>query len=217
MAKVSFNEATHSYTLDGVSIPSVSSIVKAVAGWRYDAVSPEVLEAARVRGEAIHADIEHGTYGSPEAQWIAQVMDLEQVRFEVMGDGCIDGLAYAGRADMVGTDTIYDIKTGSTKDMLSWTLQLNLYSRMFPGIEYLKVLWTPKKKPAKLVDIRLLDDKKMSQVIAAYRTGTVFGSDFLEEEEMMERAFRMTGTLDQLKALSCFMNNLGIDYERINA
>jgi len=216
MPSLLFDAVNHKYTLDGVDAVSVSEIVRSVTGKSYSAVDPEVLEAARVRGEAIHADVENGTYSSREAWWIAETVDLIQCRFEIMGHATIDGLLYAGRADIVAPGEIYDIKTGSSKDILSWTLQINLYARMFDGIEYLTILWTPKNKPAKEVQIKKLDDATMSKVIDAYCTGRIIGNEILEPEDMITRAFRVSGTTDQIKAVSAFMNSLGIDYERMN-
>ena len=55
-AGVEFNPAQHEYKKNGVIIPSVTTIIRQVFGYKYGAVSPEVLERARAKGTEVHLE-----------------------------------------------------------------------------------------------------------------------------------------------------------------
>jgi hypothetical protein len=48
-----FDEATHTYTLDGVKVPGVTSIIEPIRP-DFDRVPPDVLERKRALGTAVH-------------------------------------------------------------------------------------------------------------------------------------------------------------------
>ena len=50
-----FDQPTHTYTLDGEPVPSVTTILREAGLLQLDAVPPVVLETARTRGTAVHA------------------------------------------------------------------------------------------------------------------------------------------------------------------
>lgn len=63
-----FDADTHAYRLDGVAIPSVTQILKAAGMYSYlDAVHPDRLEKARLRGVAVHRAIE--LYANGTLDW----------------------------------------------------------------------------------------------------------------------------------------------------
>jgi hypothetical protein len=52
-----FDEATHTYTLDGVKLPSVTTIIRPI-GPDFSAIPPDVLEQKRAFGVAVHTACE---------------------------------------------------------------------------------------------------------------------------------------------------------------
>lgn len=58
-AVFTFDEATHTYALDGVRLPSVTQLLKGAGiGPDFSAVPPQLLEAARAFGVAVHSACE---------------------------------------------------------------------------------------------------------------------------------------------------------------
>src|SRR6185436_17565531 len=54
---LTFDDATHTYTLDGVIVPSVTGILKASGLIDFTGIPESILEAARVRGTTVHQAI----------------------------------------------------------------------------------------------------------------------------------------------------------------
>ncbi len=65
MTRLVFNEASHTYTLDGKLLPSVTQVLKALPS-PYLHVDPDVLEQAAEIGRAVHWIIEHEVLGDLE-------------------------------------------------------------------------------------------------------------------------------------------------------
>lgn len=55
-AAIQFDEATHTYTREGVVVPSVTQALSVIAA--YDGIPPAVLQKAAERGTAVHKAIE---------------------------------------------------------------------------------------------------------------------------------------------------------------
>lgn len=53
-----FDEAEHIYLVNGVEVPSVTTILQPLSNRLYSAVNPSVLEYARRRGTAVHEALE---------------------------------------------------------------------------------------------------------------------------------------------------------------
>ena len=49
-----FDDATHTYRLDGFEIPSVSAIMEPLSRSKYAHISEEILDMAASRGTAVH-------------------------------------------------------------------------------------------------------------------------------------------------------------------
>jgi hypothetical protein len=59
---IEFNEAEHTYTVDGVSVPNVTSILSPISAYRnFDA---KKMDAARQKGVAIHKMVELSCKGT---------------------------------------------------------------------------------------------------------------------------------------------------------
>lgn len=56
--EIIFDEAEHIYLVDGVEVPSVTTILQPLANRAYSSVNPSVLEYARNRGAAVHEALE---------------------------------------------------------------------------------------------------------------------------------------------------------------
>ena len=177
-----FDEHFHVYRLNGNIIPSVTKIIRTVAGKDLSHVPPDVLKKAADRGTAIHKEIETGVIESMEAKWIEQNIVRASCKFEQQFYHTIDDFTYAGTADIVASDTLFDIKTQREIDILSWALQLNLYNLFFKK-KLLKVLHTPNTGAFAIVDIPLLPMQYIQEIICTYLNGTRLREDFMNAPE----------------------------------
>ena len=177
-----FDERFHVYQLNGEIIPSVTKIIRTVAGRDLSHIPPDVLKKAAERGKAIHKEIETGVIESMEAKWIEQNIVRASCRFEQQFYHTVDDFTYAGTADIVASDTLFDIKTQREIDILSWALQLNFYNLFFKK-KYLKVLHTPNTGNFFIVDIPLLPMQQIQEVISAYLQGAQLREGFMDTQE----------------------------------
>ena len=132
MAEFLFDEATHTYTLDGVVIPSVTEICAPITCGKYPPVG--VVQQAAARGTRVHElcalydmdalpdEIEAGLVGYVKA-WAAFCRDYKPVwthiEFPLYGE--IDpGQPFAGTIDRIGEidgrTRVVDIKTTASLD-----------------------------------------------------------------------------------------------------
>ena len=124
---LTFNEELHEYRLDGVVIPSVTTIISAVGLYDFDYVSAETLAVAAERGTIIHRCIEWYAQGQRDESSI----DPELVGYflgslnmkeagllpdrpvEIERRVCSKRFRYAGTLDQkYELDWINDLKTG---------------------------------------------------------------------------------------------------------
>ena len=132
MAEFLFDEATHTYTLDGVVIPSVTEICAPITCGKYPPVG--VVQQAAARGTRVHElcalydmdalpdEIEAGLVGYVKA-WAAFCRDYKPVwkHIELPLYGSTDtGLPFAGTLDRIGEidgqTRVVDIKTTASLD-----------------------------------------------------------------------------------------------------
>lgn len=148
--EIIFDEATHTYLVDGEEVPSVTTILKPLTDRGYGKVNPSVLEYARNRGTAVHEALENFDLGGdleagPETEgyirayldWMEVYRptwtDVEQIVYE-------DELGYIGTLDRAGrlngTEfSIVDIKTSNpTKEaLMAVCMQTAAYAIAYPG------------------------------------------------------------------------------------
>ena len=177
-----FDEQFHVYRLNGEIIPSVTKIIRTIAGKDLSHIPPEILKNAAERGTAIHKEIETGVIESMEAKWIEQNIVRASCQFEQKFYHTVDDFTYAGTADIVASDTLFDNKTQKEADILSWALQLNLYNLFFKK-KYLKVLHTPNTGNFSIVDIPFLSMPQIQEIISVYVQGTRLREDFMNAPE----------------------------------
>ena len=124
---LTFNEELHEYRLDGVVIPSVTTIISAVGLYEFDYVSSETLEVAAERGTIIHRCIEWHEQGpldessiDPElVGYFESYIKMKEAGLlpekpdEIEKRVCSKRFRYAGTLDQkYAGNWINDIKTG---------------------------------------------------------------------------------------------------------
>ncbi len=129
MSDLRFDEATHTYTLDGKVLPSVTQVLKPL--YNFDGIPPEVLERKRQIGTAVHKAIElallddlNSASLAPEVApyFAAWTRFKAEFRPESQGGGSevrVHTASYAGTVDLITgrvghSDTwVIDFKTSA--------------------------------------------------------------------------------------------------------
>lgn len=159
-AVVAFYPDTHTYVVNGVEVPSVTTMLSRVYGDTYAAVNPDILKRAADYGTAVHQelqewiDIRKSTSGAevvsayPEVnnyfnlvEPLYKIQPIDTERVVVLYDPEGKPVA-AGRFDLLcfvdGVLTLADFKTTSTIHKKLVTAQLNLYARAAAQSGYLQ-------------------------------------------------------------------------------
>ena len=142
---VDFYPETHTYVVNGIELPSITTLLKEVYGDTYSAVKPELLKAASEYGTAVHNELQmviEGFTSLDETQYpetknffsyIMPRYNIKPVMTEkvvVLYDPSGKPVA-AGRFDLLcevnGKLTLADFKTTSAIHRQLVTAQLNLY------------------------------------------------------------------------------------------
>ena len=126
---VEFNPAQHEYKKNGVIIPSVTTIIRQVFGYKYGSVSPEVLERARAKGTEVHLEAEeyhkYGTIGisdeffalKKEFDRLPKPLAVEDYLYAETPSG-----AFCGTCDLFyGSGRLCDYKTSKVLDTKTTT------------------------------------------------------------------------------------------------
>lgn len=139
---LTFDEATHTYTLCGIRLPSVTEITRFCA-YDYKSDRPWLAEAAAIRGTAVHEACALIDYGE-EPEETPEIAGFLKAYRRFLADykpewkliehpiGSIL-LGYAGTLDRFGTidgaPAILDIKTGQLHDA-ALSAQLTAYAEL---------------------------------------------------------------------------------------
>jgi hypothetical protein len=148
--QLQFDESTHTYTLGGMIIPSVTQVLSSVGIVDYSRVPPHVLAEAAERGTAIHRACrfldENDLDESVLCPWIIPYLEAWK-KFKLLHNpgfvlierpltACINGMAFAGTPDRVGTmgdiPYIIEIKTGDESMERAWKVQTAAYAMLAP-------------------------------------------------------------------------------------
>ena len=147
-----YYDDTHTYLVDGIEVPSITTILKYKFGRKYEGIDKGVLQRAANAGTAVHEAIEnYCRYG--EESDLPEVHNFEFLMrhygFEIVANEVPvilekdDRVIAAGRLDLVlvmdGKIGGADIKRTSTLDKEYLGYQLNLYRiayRQTYGIEW---------------------------------------------------------------------------------
>jgi len=175
---IDFDESTHTYTIEGRKIPSVSEILNTVLGGNYDQVPEKILKQASEKGTLVHFEIElfekDGVAGFTEEflQYLnckkenaIKVFDMEQV---VYNDKIVE---YAGRYDISTNDSLIDIKTTYKLDLDRVTWQQNLYNNALKKPKKrLFVLWLRPEK-WEFIELQVKTKKQINDFLQKYANG----------------------------------------------
>lgn len=200
MSEVMFDEATHTYTLDGRKLISVTQLLQKVGiSPDYSLVDEKTLKESADRGSMIHGEIEAYNktmeigFTDECQEYIAWLHTTKskclKSEFEVHND------YVAGRADLLleenGKKVIADIKTTSAlhKDSVSW--QLSLYAYLLGDKEVKKgqAFWFS-KDGLKVVKIPLKPVAEVERLLKSVET---------DSEEMFAETVPVSD--DQISAL----------------
>ena len=144
--KVQFDEATHTYTLDGVELPSVTHIIRYLAVDKANNADPNMVLMARERGSAVHEatvmydysgeipddfPAEYTPYLEAYVQFCRDYHPKWELIEHKMGNAT---LGFAGTLDRFGVIDdkwcILDIKTSYKVDIPSLSAQLTAYHEL---------------------------------------------------------------------------------------
>ena len=143
--ELSFDEAHHIYRLNGLVIPSVTTLMKPLSDDFYRTVDPEVLDRAAKRGTEIHNAVENYTQFGIEdispayAGYFAGFIQWWERRKPVpLATECRvyhKILRYAGTADLIctinGRLTLVDYKSSAQVNTKLCAVQLEGYDRAY--------------------------------------------------------------------------------------
>ena len=150
--RVLYSDASHTYIVDGMELPSITSLLSLVYGDTYAHVNSTILKQAADYGTAVHAELQEHidkrlenpeynvkTFAYPETQHYFNVVEpiwkIKPVATEkiVVLYGPNNRPVAAGRFDLLCTVndklTLVDFKTTSAIHRQLVTAQLNLYRK----------------------------------------------------------------------------------------
>lgn len=143
-----FDEKKHIYTLDGMEIPSVTTVMKPLSDSVYGSIDQEILDRAAERGTAVHTAIEnHILFGIDDVpaeydgyfkaflKWNTEHgVKPESTEIRLYHRT----LMYAGTADMIaevdGKHTLIDFKTSTALQPMLYGVQLEAYERAMQSL-----------------------------------------------------------------------------------
>lgn len=143
LPELTFEETSHTYRLDGLIIPSVTTLMKPLSEAYYGGIDAKVLGRAADRGTSVHSaidlycrfgiiDIEPELEGYFEA-FKAWFKDYDVKPYATETRTYNKSLLYAGTVDMScsekGVDTLADFKTTAGFSSMLCGVQLEAYDR----------------------------------------------------------------------------------------
>lgn len=184
---VIFDEAAHTYTLEGVRLSGVTAIVKWMFPDTYKDIPQSVLDKAAEHGSLIHKKCEqYDNCGfGDDLQEVREYVRLKAenglttLENEYLVD---DGKDIASSIDVVfdkdesGMYSLADIKTTSKIHKDNVTLQLSIYAYLFEKcnkgkkVGRLFVIWLPKEQygKAELMELKRIGSADCKKIVKAY-------------------------------------------------
>ena len=164
---ICFDKETHTYTLDGVRLPSVTEIISRIIGNDYSEVPEKILKDKADFGNRMHEWIErYAVSGVRKRQSELMKLSTDQVKKIFENERILIHSVekiiycdkYAGTYDMYGTwkgvSTLFDIKTTAELHMEKLQWQLGMYKAcMEEPVEKCVCLWCPKGGVVKLIEV----------------------------------------------------------------
>ena len=182
---VLFDGRTHTYTVDGVCVPSVTTIIGDVLFPNaYQNVPESVLNAKADYGNKVHQWVEaYALTGVKKRQsalmkltttQVVKLFDRERIIIHSAEQVVYNG-RYAGTYDMYGTwhgvETLFDIKTTQVlnKRYLEW--QLGMYKlALNKPVEKCAVLWCPKGDVVELIEVQPKKAEEIEWLVNRYES-----------------------------------------------
>lgn len=178
-----FEPTTHKYYVKDREIPSVTGIISTILGNPFT-LDTIYMRQARDKGTLIHNVINKFVTENIEPDFpmtefenfvkLSNEHKLNWSYSEQIIYGNIDGMEYAGTFDLFdkSNEEISDIKTGSSKSIKKWQLQLSLYAQSLKSIYEEKVtkasiLWLH-GEIAEYIPIKLLSKQELSDFLMKY-------------------------------------------------
>lgn len=141
--ELTFESSDHTYHLDGLMVPSVTTLMKPLSSAYYHGINTAVLDNAAKRGTAVHAAIDtYVQFGitdvEPEFEgyfnaFLSWMRDFDVKPYATESRTYHKTLRYAGTVDMScaenGIDTLVDFKTTSSFSAMLCGVQLEAYIR----------------------------------------------------------------------------------------
>ena len=195
---VNFDETTHTYTLDGKNLISVTQLMNFYnLGVDYGVVNQATLKASAERGTLIHKEIEtynkEGVLGFTDEvlNYADYLKDHNTSCLE--SEFMVNDDTVAGTIDLIllqqAEKIIADIKTTSTvhKDSVSW--QLSIYRYLYWKVtgELIKkglVFHFDKSHKLRVVEIPLKPIEEVEKLIQAYKDNTIYAVTELDKKNL---------------------------------
>lgn len=226
LSRVKFDEATHTYTLDGKQLQGITgTLIRRAFPDKYKDVDPEVLAQAAAKGKALHEAIQnydrYGILGDDER--IGRYAELMEERMLTVIENeylVSDNEHYASSIDIVADDgngvSLIDVKSTYNLDKQSTALQLSLYKRWFEKenvnlkVNRIYALWLPNRDHTicDLVELSPWDDATLDALIEADLNDEPFEWNPIPDEYyQLEADYRMymslktmyEGYIDEIK------------------
>ena len=187
-----FDPQTHTYTLDGKDLISVTQLMKKHGlSPNYNGVDEEVLKASAVRGTLIHKEIENyikkGEIGFTDecAEFVSYVRENN---IAIMGsEVTFHNDIVAGTCDLIinsekGYLIVADIKTTSTlhKESVAWQLSLYAYLSGNKMMNHGQAFHFS-KDGLKVVDIELKPVEEVEKLLECERKGEIYHQELVIE------------------------------------
>lgn len=191
---IKFNQEKHRYTLNGVVIPGVTTIISDVLFYdMYKGVSKEIIEKAKIRGKNVHEAIENEddyNLNDPEEKksyykwlYLKNKFKINPIHNELIVYS--KKYNYCGTLDMIaeieGKYYLCDIKTTYQvhKEYLKYQLKMyhialeESYPTIWHGDKIVKIsgyfcISVNNSKMAKLIKIDIIEEKKIDIVVRAF-------------------------------------------------
>ncbi len=141
--ELTFEEEKHIYRLNGLPIPSVTTLMKPLSNAVYGGIDSAVLSKAAGKGTSVHSAIEIYTkYGIEDVEpefkpyfdaFLKWYSDYKVVPFGSEVRLYHKEMLYAGTADLLasvnGADTLIDFKTSASTCPMLYPVQLEAYAK----------------------------------------------------------------------------------------
>lgn len=206
MSKLIFDEATHTYAVDGVPLKSTTQVLAELGvSPSYSGIKTSILDAAAKYGNEVHEREEAAAVGLtaptpvtdllPKGQEWGSEIQFYDKHFQI-----------AGTCDLISDDWLVDIKTTAKLHEKSVQLQCSVYVLLsgiskHSSIKNIGVLWLPKKGKPEFIPLML--DFKAAHAVLDYSGGISSletAKDILIELGYIERPTPIIEGVDELAA-----------------